>query len=192
MAILVVDDSEDSRKLLDALLRSDVSDEQLLMAASAEEAFRLLGMNPHDAFNSDVNLILMDITMPDINGVEACHAIKAVPAFADLPIIMVTGNEEIEVLDQAFEAGAVDYITKPVNRIELGARVRSALTLKQEVDRRKEAFTEPSTTSSATVSAPAESARMGVTPRFGSSSRSCTRPSRKRRPMSSASTTSCS
>lgn len=139
MAILVAGDSEDSRKLLNGLLRSDACDEQFLMATSADEAFRFLGMNPYQEFNSDVNLIFMDITMPAINGGEACQAVKAVPEFADLPIIMVTGNDGIEVLDQAFEATAVDYTNKPVNRIEFRARVRSALTLKREVERRKEA-----------------------------------------------------
>jgi len=75
--------------------------------------------------------------MPGLDGVEACRRIKAVERFRDTPIIMVTAMSEAGFLEAAFAAGAVDYLTKPVNRVELLARVRSALRLKREMDRRK-------------------------------------------------------
>lgn len=63
-----------------------------------------------------VDLILMDISMPGLNGIEACHRIKAVEPLHDIPIIMVTAGNEAEDLRAAFAAGAIDYITKPPNK----------------------------------------------------------------------------
>jgi adenylate cyclase len=75
--------------------------------------------------------------MPEIDGIEACRRVKAEPALTDVPIIMVTASTEPEDLQLAFDAGAIDYLTKPPSRVELRARVRSALRLKHEMDRRK-------------------------------------------------------
>ena len=86
-----------------------------------------------------VDLILMDISMPEIDGIMACQQIHAADHLADIPILMVTASTEAEDLELAFAAGALDYITKPLNKIELLARVRSALLLKHEIDRRKAA-----------------------------------------------------
>ncbi len=75
--------------------------------------------------------------MPEMDGIQACHQIKSNPRFLDVPIIMVTAEESTDSLKEAFEAGAIDYVNKPVNRVELAARVKSALRLKHETDRRK-------------------------------------------------------
>jgi phosphoserine phosphatase RsbU/P len=75
--------------------------------------------------------------MPEMDGVEVCARIRNDPRYADLPIIMVTSLDDMNSLANAFVAGANDYITKPLNRIELVARVRAALRLKQELDRRR-------------------------------------------------------
>jgi PleD family two-component response regulator len=75
--------------------------------------------------------------MPEIDGIEACACIRNDPRHADVPIIMVTTLADMDSLANAFIAGATDYITKPLNRIELLARTRSALRLKSELDRRK-------------------------------------------------------
>ena len=137
MSILIVDDSQHSRLLLTAFLKA-AGYTEVPAAASAREAFECLGMNDPVGSAAGVDLILMDITMPGMDGVEACRRIKATPCLQDIPIIMVTGHDEAKYLDQAFAAGAMDYITKPVNKSELQARVRSALNLKQEMDRRKQ------------------------------------------------------
>jgi response regulator RpfG family c-di-GMP phosphodiesterase len=79
----------------------------------------------------------MDVLMPEQDGVEACREIKGRDHLRDIPIIMVTAKSDLSNLQAAFAAGAVDYITKPVNHVELLARVSSALTLKQEMDCRK-------------------------------------------------------
>ncbi len=75
--------------------------------------------------------------MPEIDGIEACARIRNDPRYVDLPIIMVTSLDDMDSLANAFVAGATDYITKPLNRVELLARVRSALKLKAELDRRQ-------------------------------------------------------
>jgi DNA-binding response OmpR family regulator len=80
----------------------------------------------------------MDILMPDIDGIAACRRIKQNDQLRDIPIIMITAKSGTENLNEAFSAGAMDYITKPVNRVELLARVASALSLKREMDCRKE------------------------------------------------------
>lgn len=141
MTILIVDDFANSRLVLQALLKS-AGYTELLTVASAQDAFEQLGVDGTSPRQVEIDLILMDITMPEMDGIEACRRIKAVPHLRDLPIIMVTGLGEERFLDDAFAAGATDYMTKSVGKTELEARVRSALTLKQEMDARKLAYIE--------------------------------------------------
>ncbi|MEE8575076.1 MAG: diguanylate cyclase [Thermodesulfobacteriota bacterium] len=137
MSILITDDSKSFRSLLERILKKEgyVS---LLLAGSAEEAFTILGASDDggDSY-TDVDLILMDVVMPGIDGIEAVRRIKECPHLRDIPIIMLSGAEDTESLERAFEVGASDYVTKPPNRVELLVRIRSALTLKKETDRRK-------------------------------------------------------
>src|SRR5262249_39204252 len=109
----------------------------LLMAASAQEAFTQLGMDDPARTGTAIDLILMDILLPGMDGLEACRRIKADDRFRDLPIIIVTSLTEVSNLESAYAAGAMDYLTKPFNKIELLVRLRSALTLKREMDCRK-------------------------------------------------------
>jgi diguanylate cyclase (GGDEF)-like protein len=136
MGILIVDDSAEMRGSLKALLELEGFGD-VWTAASAQEAFRLLGMEQAEGEVADVEVILMDFNMPGTDGVEACRRIKATEALADIQVLMVTGSSEEEVLKAAFDAGASDYITKPIKPIELMARLRSALALKRELDCRK-------------------------------------------------------
>ncbi|MDB5600162.1 MAG: response regulator receiver modulated diguanylate cyclase [Xanthobacteraceae bacterium] len=137
MRILVVDDSEDGRDLMEAMLVS-AGYEDVFSVESAAEAFRYLGVGGAAVQEpSPVDLILLDILMPGIDGIEACARIHKEKRHADVPVIMVTALADVDSLGSAFVAGATDYITKPVNRIELLARVRSALKLKSELDRRR-------------------------------------------------------
>src|SRR5205823_5925829 len=106
-------------------------------AASAEEAFRILGLDDTPERESNVEVILMDIMMPGMDGIAACRRIKASERFRDIPIIMVTAQAEVQDLKAAFAAGAMDYIQKPINIVELVVRLRSALRLKHEMDWRK-------------------------------------------------------
>jgi sigma-B regulation protein RsbU (phosphoserine phosphatase) len=137
MRILVVDDNEDSRDITEAaLLSAGYRDVQT--APSAAAAFKHLKLGAADQDEScDIDIILLDIVMPEIDGIEACAMIRNDPRHADVPIIMVTSLDDMDSLANAFVAGATDYVTKPVNRIELLARVRAALKLKSELARRK-------------------------------------------------------
>jgi len=136
MSILIVDDSTENLLLLQSILQTG-GYKDLLTAESAEQAFKHLGMDDSGGDGTGVDLVLMDIQMPDINGIETCRRIKEVDRLRDIPIIMVTAIAQREKLQLAFAAGAMDYINKPVNKIELRTRVGSALKLKQEMDSRK-------------------------------------------------------
>ncbi|MGI0482656.1 response regulator [Geminocystis sp. CENA526] len=80
------------------------------------------------------DLILLDVMMPDLNGIEVCKIIKADQRWKSIPIIMVTALEEKKDLALCLDAGADDFISKPVNSIELSARVNSMLRIKQQYD----------------------------------------------------------
>lgn len=135
MRILVVDDSEESRDLTEgALLSAGYAD--IITAASGWEALKILDIGRTTDEHPPVDLALLDIIMHEMDGVEVCARIRNDPRYADLPIIMVTSLVDMDSLSNAFVAGATDYVTKPLNRIELVARVRAALRLKQELDRR--------------------------------------------------------
>lgn len=136
MRLLVVDDSQDSRDLTEgALLSAGYTD--ILTAGSGWEALKILDIGRTTDENPSVDVVLLDIVMPEMDGVEACARMRNDPRYADVPIIMVTALGDMNSLSNAFVAGATDYVTKPINRIELVARVRAALRLKQELDRRR-------------------------------------------------------
>ena len=136
MSILIIDDSVDNRMLFKYILEN-AGYTDVLTAGSALDAFKILGMeNPSEA-DSVVDLILMDIMMPEMDGIEACRQIKSVERLRDIPIIMVTARTEEKDIEDAFSVGAMDYITKPLRGIELLVRSRSALNLKKEIDHRK-------------------------------------------------------
>lgn len=131
MSILLIDDSAVQRAGLVKLLREEGFSDDLLTASSASEGLA------HLERGGEVDLILSDLNMPEVNGIDACRRVKAVEAWRDIPVIMVTTSDDEDDLQEAFAAGAMDYITKPPSRIELSARVRSALRLKHETDARK-------------------------------------------------------
>jgi len=135
MAILVVDDSPDQHLLLRSIL-TKAGHSNLMAAESAQAAFKALGLDGPGP-GEQIDLILMDVLMPELDGVSACRTIKANDHLRDLPVIMITAANDLSHLKEAFAAGAMDYISKPVNSVELLARVSSALTLKREMDRRK-------------------------------------------------------
>ena len=136
MRTLVIDDSPDMRNLIQTILTTKGQTE-VLTASSAHDAFRHLAIEDHESGDAAIDLILMDIMMSDMDGISACQRIKAVERLREIPIIMVTGRTDSEDVRAAFAAGAMDYITKPLNSVELLARVSSALALKRAIDIRK-------------------------------------------------------
>jgi PleD family two-component response regulator len=137
MRILIVEDSEDSRDLTEGMLLSGGFDD-IVTAASGWDALKVLDIGCNTDAPPSVDMVLLDIVMPGMDGVKACARIRNDQQYADLPIIMVTSLDDMGSLNNAFAAGATDYVAKPVNRVELIARVRAASRLKAELDRRQE------------------------------------------------------
>jgi diguanylate cyclase (GGDEF)-like protein len=136
MSILIVDDNDSIIYLLKKILIKEGYD-QILTANSSQGVADILGLNANDSAYVDIDLILLDVMMPDMDGIQICSMIKKHEKYRDIPIIIVTGLTADGTLKQAFDAGAIDYIKKPFNTVELLVRVRSALKLKSEIDQRK-------------------------------------------------------
>ena len=137
MRILVVDDAEESREIIEAALLSG-GYRDIATAASGWEAIKFLDVGSDgNGAPPAADIVLLDIMMPEIDGIETCARIRNDPRYVDIPIIMVTSLDDMESLANAFVAGANDYINKPLNRVELIARVRAALKLKAELERRQ-------------------------------------------------------
>jgi diguanylate cyclase (GGDEF)-like protein len=135
LAVLIVDDQKDTRESLKFLLEAQgYSDVRL--AASGREALDFLSPGgPVAAIPVDV--VLTDVIMPGLSGIEVCRQIKASPRLHDIPVLVMTGRTDEALLAQAFAAGAHDFIPKPVGPNELLARVRAAINLKRELDHRR-------------------------------------------------------
>jgi putative two-component system response regulator len=123
--VLVVDDTEANRDLIEACLAG--VDCEVRTAASGEAAMRSIQGFPPD-------LVLLDVQMPGMNGYEVCERIKSNPRTRLVPVVMITSLDATDDRVRALEAGADDYMSKPVDRVELVARVKSALRLKRVYD----------------------------------------------------------
>jgi len=137
MSILIIDDFEEQRELLAATLQQ-AGYRSLAFADSAEAGMKLLGIGNSASSVSPVNIVLMDLHMPGMDGLEACRRIRAEERFEHLPIIVVTAKTESSDIRDAYNAGATDYIRKPVVPAELVARVSMAMSQKEEFDNRVE------------------------------------------------------
>jgi two-component system chemotaxis family response regulator WspR len=136
VSILIVDDSLVVQAYFETLLHEEGFTDTI-QANSAPEALALLDFDHPDGLEPAIDLILMDVLMPGMDGIETCHLLKSHPRLRDIPVIIVTAVEDLDNLQVAFDAGALDYLTKPPTKIALIARIRSALRLKEEMDRRK-------------------------------------------------------
>ena len=132
--ILIVDDEKFNIELAAVYLK--------------EEGYRLSyatnGMSAIEgAGKKKIDLILLDVNMPEVDGFQVCKALKRDPQTKDIPVIFLTAQTDIQYISKAFEAGGVDYITKPFNGVELKARVRTHLqnvTYLEEIKHKQEKF----------------------------------------------------
>ncbi len=124
--IMVVDDNEQNLELLQAYLE-DFNCETI-PAYDGQEALNVVNKQMPD-------LILLDIMMPKMSGFEVCRRLKGSPKTKNIPIIMVTALNEFGDIERAVEAGTDDFISKPINKIELLTRVKTMLKLKHLTDK---------------------------------------------------------
>jgi DNA-binding response OmpR family regulator len=123
MKILVVDDDEVTLSILQLYL-AEAGYSDVTVCASSENALSLIECDSikYDCF-------FFDIMMPFIHGVDLCKKVRNINAYNDTPIIMLTALSDNSDIDQAFAVGATDYVTKPFNMADIGARIRIAENL---------------------------------------------------------------
>ncbi len=126
--VLIVDDTKAN---VDALIQVLQHDYKLSVALSGEAALRAAEKSPPD-------MILLDVMMPGIDGFEVCQRIREKPAFRDIPVMFLTGLNDVANKARGFEVGGNDYLTKPFEALEVRARVKAHLTAKAYSDSVKE------------------------------------------------------
>ncbi|RMH41779.1 MAG: response regulator [Alphaproteobacteria bacterium] len=136
--ILAVDDDPAIGHLLNEIL-SAFGYKSTTVANSATEALRLIASG---AVSPDV--ILLDIQMPEMDGIELCRRIRAIPKHSKTPIVMLTAMAEKSYVEDAFLAGATDYVTKPFDPMALVSRVRVAAMLAEEQKKASQVAVSPS------------------------------------------------
>ncbi|NKN33506.1 HD domain-containing phosphohydrolase [Marichromatium bheemlicum] len=122
--LLVVDDEPSNLGLIDEILGQDY---RLAFARNGQEA--LAAVAKHQPA-----MLLLDVQMPDMDGYEVCRRLKATPAGAQIPVLFITSRSDEIDENEAFEAGGVDFITKPISPLVLKARVRTHLSLVRATD----------------------------------------------------------
>jgi diguanylate cyclase (GGDEF)-like protein len=134
MGILIVDESRQDREVLRGMLEA-AGYRDLVMADSADAAYGALGLT--QVKQNTIDVVLLDGALSGTDGRAMCRRIKSTPYLRDIPIIMVTAQSDPSDLQWAFAEGATDYVRKPINKIEMLARMRSVLRYSEEIKRRK-------------------------------------------------------
>lgn len=124
--ILIVDDTPKNLQVLVNILRKE--DWKVAVATDGKKALSLVTEHIPD-------LILLDVLMPGMDGFEVCQMLKESPGVGDIPIIFLTAKTETQDIIKGFELGAVDYVAKPFNSLELLSRVRTHLDVKQSKEK---------------------------------------------------------
>jgi len=116
--ILIVDDEKFNIEMVAAYLKEE--NYKLSFALNAQAVMRTVSM-------INIDLVLLDINMPDVDGFKVCNMLKSEAKTKDIPIIFLTAHNDMDYISRAFEVGGVDYINKPFNSVELLARVKTHL-----------------------------------------------------------------
>lgn len=124
--ILVVDDNQQNLELLQAYLED--LDCHTIAANDGPEAIDIIANRP-------IDLVLLDIMMPKMSGFEVCRKLKNDPKTTDIPVIMVTALNEFGDIERGIDSGTDDFLSKPVNKLELLTRVKTMLKLKHLSDK---------------------------------------------------------
>lgn len=126
--ILIVDDNKNNLRLLENILEDE--DLDVVTTLNSLEVVNL-------AISVKPAAILLDVMMPGLDGFEVCSLLKKEPTVSDIPVIMITAKTDAKDLKNAFDLGAFDYIKKPIDEIEVIARIKSALRYKAQQDQLK-------------------------------------------------------
>ncbi len=127
-SILIIDDEPDNFEVIEALL----ADTGYILHYANRGRDAIANLEKYDP-----DVILLDVMMPDLDGIQVCRRIKAMQEWNAVPIIMVTALASIADLSRCIEAGADDFVSKPINGVELRARIKSMLRIKKQYDRIK-------------------------------------------------------
>lgn len=136
MAILIVEPSAKFAGQIAHALRA-AGHPVVFAVHSASQALTTLTSWDEADGRGAIDLLLMDVAMPDMDGVALCRTLRSTPALCDIPIIMLSESHTTGRLPEAFDAGAFDYILKPCRKVELLARVRASLRFNEELKARK-------------------------------------------------------
>jgi len=123
--ILIAEDQPITRTLLEDILQDDY---EVVKAIDGKDALERLEQD------KDIDLVLLDVIMPELDGFEVCERLKENDATKDIPVIILTIMDQDRQEARGFELGVADYISKPVNRIRLLSRVKNQLVIKKQRD----------------------------------------------------------
>ncbi|GGP75722.1 response regulator [Shewanella ulleungensis] len=118
--VLIIDDESSSIEVMTTMLESTMT---VFVAETAEDGYNLLKLH-------DFDIILLDVDLPDISGFDLCKKIKSEKKFANIPVIFISGYKDLIFEIQAFEAGGVDYLSKPISPVKMLIRMSVALNIK--------------------------------------------------------------
>jgi len=126
--ILIVDDEKTNIDMLINLLKSTTNQYRIIPVLSGEKALEAVQKRK-------IDLILLDIVMPQMNGYEVCKVLKSQNSTKDIPILFITSSSDDASIEKAYNFGASDYVTKPIRALELLSRVRLNLKLQETLEK---------------------------------------------------------
>ncbi|MDV7104835.1 response regulator [Vibrio sp. TH_r3] len=118
--VLIIDDERSSIDVMSSMLESTL---HVHVATNAQQGLAILEQRK-------INIILLDIDLPDISGFDLCKQIKANPNYTDIPVIFISGYNDLVFEIQAYEAGGVDYLTKPISPVRMLIRMSVFLNMR--------------------------------------------------------------